>query len=59
LPTKIDPNGVVRVYDPNANIFGSYNSDGSTKTFYKPDPAQHGYPSNIDYWNAQKGKDLP
>lgn len=57
LPTKIDPNtGTVRVYDPNTNTFGSYNPDGSTKTYFKPDPTVHGYPSNIDYWNAQPGQ---
>ena len=35
-PTKIDPNGTIRTYDPNTNTFGSYNADGTTRTFFKP-----------------------
>ncbi|CAB4924327.1 unannotated protein [freshwater metagenome] len=49
------PNPVTRVYDPASNTFGSYNADGSIKTFYKPDPAVHGYATNWDYWLAQGG----
>jgi RHS repeat-associated protein len=55
LPTKIAPDGKIRVYDPKNNIFGSYNPSGTTKTFYKPDPAQHKLPSILDYWNKQPG----
>jgi pyocin large subunit-like protein len=55
LPTKVDSKGVIRVYDPKTNTFGSFNPDGTIKTFYKPDPALHNYPTNLDYWNAQKG----
>lgn len=55
LPTKVDSSGVTRVYDPNTNSFGSFNADGTTKTFFKPDPALHGYPTNWDYWLAQPG----
>ena len=54
--TKIDPKtGAIRAYDPATNSFGAYNATGTTRTFYKPDPAQHGYPTNLDYWNAQPG----
>jgi filamentous hemagglutinin len=55
LPTKIGPGGTIRVYDPATNTFGSFNANGTTKTLYMPDPAQHGYPTNWDYWNAQPG----
>jgi RHS repeat-associated protein len=55
LPTKVDGD-TVRIYDSKTNTFGSYTSSGQTKTFYKPDPAQHGYKTNADYWKAQKGK---
>jgi RHS repeat-associated protein len=55
LPTKIDPDGTIRVYDRASNTFGAYNASGTTRTFYKPDPATHGYPTNLDYWNAQPG----
>jgi hypothetical protein len=36
LPTVIDKNGVTRIYEPKTNTFGSYNPDGTTRTFYKP-----------------------
>ncbi len=52
---KIGPDGAIRVYDPATNSFGSFNANGTTRTFYKPNPAQHGYPTNLDYWNAQPG----
>src|SRR5215472_7838690 len=55
LPTKVDSRGVIRVYDPNTNTFGAYNPNGTTRTFYKPDPSIHGYPTNWDYWLAQPG----
>jgi RHS repeat-associated protein len=54
--TKIDPKtGVIRVYDPATEAFGAYNPTGTTRTFYIPDPAKHGYPTNLAYWNAQPG----
>jgi hypothetical protein len=54
--TKIDPKtGVIRVYDPTTAAFGAYNPTGTTRTFYIPDPAKHGYPTNLDYSNAQPG----
>ncbi|WP_027936970.1 hemagglutinin repeat-containing protein [Anaeroarcus burkinensis] len=46
---KVDENGTTRVYDPSTNTFGSYNADGTTKTFYKPK-------RGIDYWNDQPGE---
>lgn len=61
LPTKIGSDGVIRVYDAKTNTFGSYNSNGTTRTFFKPEarsatnPTGHNYPSNHDYWNAQQG----
>jgi RHS repeat-associated protein len=55
LPTKIDAGGIIRVYDPQTNIFGAYNPNGTTRTFYKLNPQIHGLPSNIEYWNAQPG----
>ncbi|UPY81078.1 TIGR04388 family protein (plasmid) [Leptospira weilii] len=57
---RVDPKGITRVYDPQTNTFGSYNPDGSTKTFYKPAPKSASnlrgydpteYSSPLDYWN--------
>lgn len=36
LPTVIDKSGNIRMYDPKTNTFGAYNSDGTTRSFYKP-----------------------
>src|SRR5439155_20762500 len=44
LPTRITPRGVIRVYEPSTNTFGSYNADGTTRTFFKPR-------DGMDYWN--------
>lgn len=57
-PTKIDRGGIIKVYDPKTNTFGSYNSNGSTKTFFKPDPAKHKMINNLEYWKSQSGKEL-
>jgi pyocin large subunit-like protein len=48
LPTKIDANGIIRVYDPATNTFGAYNPNGTTATFFKPTRGQA-------YWNDQPG----
>ncbi len=46
LPTKIAPDGTIRVYDRKTNTFGAYNPDGTTKTFFKPK-------DGVKYWNRQ------
>ena len=48
---KLDGDGMYRIYDPQTNTFGSYNSNGSTATFFKPK-------SGMAYWNKQAGKPL-
>ncbi|HEU5480641.1 MAG TPA: hypothetical protein VFU90_12435 [Candidatus Tumulicola sp.] len=44
---KVDVDGIIRVYDRTANTFGSYNPDGSTRTFFKP--------TSATYWERQPG----
>lgn len=57
LPVKISSrDGVIRIYDRATNTFGSYNADGTTRTFYKPDPAKHGLRDNEAYWRRQEGR---
>ncbi|WP_415877870.1 hypothetical protein [Burkholderia diffusa] len=51
---KNRPNGDTLYYDPLTNTFAVKTQDGAPKTMFKPDPAQHGYPTNLDYFNAQK-----
>ncbi|SMF69177.1 intein N-terminal splicing region [Paenibacillus barengoltzii] len=46
---KVDTDGTIRVYDPKTNTFGSYNADGTSKTFYKPTRGRA-------YWDDQPGK---
>lgn len=38
-----------------SNTFGSFNPTGTTRTFFKPNPAMHGLLSNWDYWLSQPG----
>lgn len=51
--TKVRPNGDVVVYDPISDTFGVRTSNGVPRTMYTPDPSKHGYPTNLDYFNAQ------
>jgi RHS repeat-associated protein len=51
--TKARPNGETIVYDPATNAFGVRAADGAPKTMFRPDPAKHAYPTNLDYFNAQ------
>jgi hypothetical protein len=48
-------NGTILIYDPQGNRFGVYNANGKTQTYYKPDPSIHKQPTNMDYWNSQRG----
>jgi len=52
--TKVRANGDVVRYDPTTNTFGVLDKDGSPRTMFKPDPAKHGYPSNMEYFDAQQ-----
>jgi pyocin large subunit-like protein len=48
-PTKVSVRGVIRIYRPSDNTFGAYNSDGTTRTFFKPD-------DGIEYWHTEGGR---
>jgi uncharacterized protein RhaS with RHS repeats len=56
MQIKIANNGVIRVWDPVNRWFGSYNPDGSTRTFFIPDPNR--YPGDT-YWFQQPGSAPP
>ena len=47
LPTKVDSEGVTRIYDPKSGAFAAYNRNGTTKTFFKP--------NTRDYFDRQPG----
>jgi hypothetical protein len=45
---KVDEEGVMRVFDPKSRAFASYNRDGTTKTYFRP--------NSPDYFERQPGK---
>lgn len=51
--SKTRPNGDVVRFDPATDTFGVMDKTGAPRTLYKPDPTKHGYPTNLDYFNAQ------
>lgn len=40
-------------YDPTTQEFGVLSSTGVIRTYFKPDPAIHGYATNYDYFLAE------
>jgi len=48
FPTKVDEDGVIRIYDPGSNTYGEYNADGTTRLFLRP---EHG----STFWAEQPG----
>jgi hypothetical protein len=50
LPAKRDNQGVLRLFDPQSGAFGSYNPDGTAKTFFKP--------GSPDYFERQPGEPI-
>ena len=50
LPMKLDTDGTVRVFDPKTRAFASFNRDGTTKTYFRPD--------NPAYWQRQPGRPI-
>jgi len=50
---RVRANGDVVVFDPVTDIFGVRTSSGVPRTLFKPNPAIHGYSTNLDYFLAQ------
>ena len=53
---RVSNDGIVRLYDPATNTFGSYNPDGTTKTFYKPIDGRPYWDVNAPRWGDEPGK---
>ena len=51
--SRVRANGDTVLYDQATNTFGVRAADGAPRTMFRPDPAQHGYPTNLEYFNAQ------
>lgn len=54
---KLDEDKNLRIWDEETNEFGSYNYNGETLTYYKPNPNIHKRGTNKDYWDFQDGKE--
>ena len=52
--STVRANGDTVIYNPTTNEFAVITNDGAIRTFFKPDPAIHGYETNIDYFYAQR-----
>jgi len=50
---KVRANGDTVIYNPTTNEFAVTRSNGTIKTYFKPDPAVHKKPTNLDYFNSQ------
>jgi len=50
---KIRPDGSVVRFNPATDEFGIIGPNGALVTYYKPNPAVHGLPTNLDYFHAQ------
>jgi septal ring factor EnvC (AmiA/AmiB activator) len=50
---KVRDSGQRVLYHPESNRFSVQNPDGSPETFFRPDPAKHHYPTNLDYFHDQ------
>ncbi|MGE4802900.1 hemagglutinin repeat-containing protein, partial [Yersinia hibernica] len=50
---KVRPNGETVYYNPATNTFAVKRTDNVPRTMFKPNPADHGYETNLDYFNAQ------
>ncbi len=56
IQCKVDEDGIIRIYEPSTNTFGSYDPEGRTLTFFQADPLLHRRPTNMHYWNEQPGR---
>jgi hypothetical protein len=50
-PEQLRPNGDSVQYDPESDIFGVLSADGFPRTYFRPDPSEHGFLTNLDYFN--------
>ncbi|EPR84353.1 hypothetical protein L289_1474 [Acinetobacter gerneri DSM 14967 = CIP 107464 = MTCC 9824] len=50
---KVRKNGDSVLYQPSTNTFAVKTKDGLPRTIFKPNPKEHGYSSNLEYFNAQ------
>ena len=49
-------NGDIIKYDIASQAFAVMRKDGIIRTFFKPDPAWHGFPSHLEYFQVECDK---
>lgn len=49
----IRPQGDILRYNPATEEFGVLAPNGEIRTYFKPKPREHGFPTNREYFNAQ------
>jgi filamentous hemagglutinin len=52
--TIIQRDGDTVYYHPDKNWFAVKNKQGAPRTFFRPDPAIHGFETNLDYFKHQE-----
>lgn len=52
VPSFKDKNGLTKIYDPKTNTYGSYDTNGKTKTFFKPK-------DGAKYFQDEMARELP
>lgn len=40
-------------FDPTTDEYGVLAANGEIRTYFKPQPAEHGHPINLDYFHAE------
>ena len=50
--TRVCSDGKTYRYNPNTNELCAISKDNVLKTYFKPDPSVHKYPTNMDYFNS-------
>lgn len=50
---KTRSNGDVVIYNAEINVIGIRSADGAARTMFKPEPSQHGFSTNLEYFYAQ------
>ncbi len=50
---SIRANGDIVRFNPVTDEFGVVSDTGTIRTYFKPDPSVHGFPTNLDYFHAQ------
>ena len=51
--TKTASNGDRLFYNPSTNTFAVTTKEGLPRTMFKPSPSEHGFSTNLEFWNSK------